>query len=133
MVITDLTEENFVQFAIEHYDNPCCETVEEFENDLKLLRNIRRLMIRYRKGGELKEKLIMNHIICFMNVFPNLPAVRMMMLKLDEDHYPILKPFLVSMWRCPEKVPLVNGKTYYMSDISMDKNVIQALRNLRNT
>jgi hypothetical protein len=131
-MVENLTEANFVLYTIQHYDNNCCETIEEFESDVNLIKNIRRLLIKYEKTGILKERLILNHLTCFFNVFPTVPAVRMLFLKLNKAHLGILKPFLVFLGRCPSLVELVAGKTYIMSDIRMDFGVVTALRNLKN-
>ena len=93
-MIEDLTEKNINAYVIMSYDNPQCVGMEEFEDDLKIPKYIKRLINRYLSTGELKERLILNHIILFYNVFGYDAATRILFFKLDESDYSILKTFL---------------------------------------
>ena len=70
MIYHDLNEKNFLLFAMQHYDNPQCVEVEEFNDDLRRIKYIKRLFNQYHLEGTLKERLLLNHIIVFYNVFP---------------------------------------------------------------
>jgi hypothetical protein len=95
-----LTDANFIIYAAKHYDNPQCFDTEEFYDDLKRFKYIKRLFNRYEITGELKERLVLNHIVVLYNVFgPH--ATRMLLLKL-RGYYGYLKPFLVLIQRMPE-------------------------------
>ena len=71
-----LNEDNFLLYAAKHYDNPQCSSTEEFYDDLKKFKYIKRLFNKYAETGELKERLILNHIIVLTNVFSPQPAVK---------------------------------------------------------
>jgi len=64
-----LTEENFITYAMNHYDNSQCYTVEEFNDDLKRFVYLKKLFIRYHSDLDLKETLILNHLIVLYNLF----------------------------------------------------------------
>ena len=96
----DLTEENFVLFAIKHYDNPSCNGIAEFNDDLKRFRYLKRLFKKYRVGKGLKERLIINHLVVLYNLFG--PATtKMLFFKIDAKHWSQLKTFLVFLSYMP--------------------------------
>ena len=66
-----LTDDNYVMYAMKHYTNPHCRGVDEFQEDLNRIKYLKRLIRRYISSGELKDRLILNHIIVFYNVFGN--------------------------------------------------------------
>ena len=69
MRFDELNEDNYMMFAIKHYENPQAVTQEDFYEDLKKFKYIKRLLKRYQKSGELKSHLLLNHFICLYNVF----------------------------------------------------------------
>ena len=83
-MITELTNENFLMYAIKHYDNPSCGGIKEFEDDLKRLRYIKRLIGRYKATGDIKERLIINHIVVLYNVFGAQAASNMLFFKIQD-------------------------------------------------
>ncbi|MDB9980523.1 hypothetical protein OAD61_00275 [bacterium] len=87
-----LTESTFLLFASKHYDNPQCSDISEFEEDLKRFQYLRKLFGRYRQDADLKERLILNHLIIVYNVFGP-EATNMLFMKLHEFH-DCLKPFV---------------------------------------
>ena len=87
-----LTESTFLLFASKHYDNPQCSDISEFEEDLKRFQYLRKLFGRYRQDADLKERLILNHLIIVYNVFGP-EATNMLFMKLLEFH-DCLKPFV---------------------------------------
>ena len=114
---------------MQHYDNPQCVEVEEFNDDLIKIKYIKRLFNQYSLGGELKERLLLNHIIVFFNVFQTKAATRILFFKLDEKFWPVLKTFLFYLQFMPEdKIESINGKEILVTDISMDQGVIDSLR-----
>jgi hypothetical protein len=121
-----LDDDNFVLYAAKHYDNAQCHDTEEFIDDLKRFKYIKRLFGKYEESGELRERLILNHIIILYNVFGN-EATRLLFVKL-EGYYHYLKPFLVLLHRMPDTVEL--GHTIYSSDIVMDNHIIEVLRKI---
>lgn len=87
-----LTESTFLLYAAQHYDNPHCADVTEFEEDLKRFQYLRKLFGRYRQDNELKERLILNHMIIIYNVFGP-EATNLLFMRLHEFHE-YLKPFV---------------------------------------
>jgi hypothetical protein len=122
-----LDNNNFLLFAAKHYDNPQCHDTTEFYDDLKRFKYLKRLFVKYQDSGELRERLILNHLIILYNVFGE-AATRMLFLKL-EGHFQHLKPFIVMLGFMPEKITVEN-KIYYSSDIDMDMHIVQVLRKI---
>ena len=125
-----LTEDNFLLYAAKNYDNPQCSSTEEFYDDLKKFKYIKRLFNKYSDTGELKERLILNHIVVLTNVFGPAPAVDLMFFRLEE-YLSYLKPFLILLNMLPETVN-VNGKVYITSDINIDSGIVERLRVINN-
>lgn len=121
-----LTDSNFVVFAMHHYDNPQCHSVEEFDEDLKKFLYLKKLLSRYRKNGELRERLILNHIIVLYNLFGE-SATKMMFLKVDEECWSSLATFLVYLNRMPEEIPEYG---IILSDVKLDEFIISILRKI---
>ena len=101
MRFDELNENNYMLFAIKFYDNPQAVTKEDFEDDLKRIKYIKRLLKRYRNTGVLKTHLILNHLIVLFNVF-NDAAVPLLLYNLDSELWPAIKSFLVFLNRLPE-------------------------------
>lgn len=95
LVFNELTEENLFLYAAKHYDNPTFSDVDEFYEDLKRFKYIKRLVNRYLDQGDLAERLILNHLVVVFNVFGPEATINILNLKLDEKHWPVIKPFLV--------------------------------------
>ena len=128
MVFDDLNEKNFLLYAMKEYDNPQCVQVEEFYDDLKKVKYIKRLLNQYLNEGILKERLLLNHIIVFYNVFPVRSATRMLFLKIEEEFWPILKTFLVYLSYMPEIIDSINGRSILSDEIQLDQHVVDRLR-----
>jgi hypothetical protein len=128
-MIEDLNDENFMLYAMKCYDSPNC-IMSEFEEDLKRIKYIKRLIKRYKTTGELKERLILNHIIILSNVFGTRNAVRMLFFKLDEQDYQILKTFLMFLDYMPDYITGVRGKDIWSRNISVDLFVGKRLRDI---
>jgi len=88
-------------FAIKFYDNPQSVTKEDFEDDLKRIKYIKRLLKRYKNTSELKIHLILNHLTVLFNVFGE-AAVPLLFYNLEEDLWPYVKSFLIFLNRLPE-------------------------------
>jgi len=129
MIFDDLNEKNFLLYAMKEYNNPQCTDVEEFNDDLKKIKYIKRLLNQYVSEGVLKERLLLNHIIIFYNVFPPAAATRILFFKIEERFWPILKPFLFYLKLIPEdKIESIMGKEIRTNEILMDQGVIDSLR-----
>jgi hypothetical protein len=101
MKFDELNEENHLLFAIKHYENPHAATMEDFEEDLKRFKYIKRLLKKYVVQGELKHHLILNHLIICFNVFGE-GTVPLLFFKIEKEYWSILKTFLVFLNRIPE-------------------------------
>ena len=101
MKFDELNEDNYLLFAIKFYDNPQAVTKEDFEDDLKRIKYIKRLLKRYKNNGELKTHLILNHLTVLFNVF-NEAAVPLLFYKLEKDLWPSIKSFLIFLNRIPD-------------------------------
>jgi len=129
MIFDDLNEKNFLLYAMKEYNNPQCTEVEEFNDDLKKIKYIKRLLNQYVSEGVLKERLLLNHIIVFYNVFPPAAATRILFFKIEEKFWSILKPFLFYLKLMPEdRIESVMGKEIKTNEILMDQGVIDSLR-----
>ena len=95
MIFNELTEENLFLYAAKAYYKPQFSDIDEFYEDLKRFKYIKRLVNRYLDQDELSERLIINHLIVVFNSFGIEPAVNILKLKLDDRHWPVIKPFLI--------------------------------------
>ena len=101
MRFDELNESNYLLFAIKFYNNPQSVTREDFEDDLKRIKYIKRLLKRYKKDGVLKTHLILNHLIVLFNVFDE-AAVPLLFYNLERELWPFIKSFLLYLNRLPE-------------------------------
>jgi len=115
MRFDELNSDNYLMFAIKHYENPQSVTREDFEEDMKRFKYLKRLLRKYLKGGELRTHLILNHIIILFNVFGD-ATIPLMMYKLEMEYWSPLKTFLVFIDRYPE----FNDGSLHEIDIDMD-------------
>ena len=97
-----LTPENINMFAIKHYNNPSCVDEQEFLDDMKRFKYLKRLFRKYDTSKELKMRLIINHIIILANVFGVEAATTLLFFKIEKSHWPILKAFLIFLRYMPE-------------------------------
>lgn len=125
----DLNEDNFLIYAMKSYSSPHC-ILSEFEGDLKRTKYLKKLFRRYKVSKDLKERLILNHLILLYNVFGVEPATRILFYKIDERDYDILKTFLIYLNYMPEKIEGIKGKTILSSNIIIDMDVVDTLRKL---
>ena len=123
-----VNDSNFILFAAKFYDNPGADSIE-FEEDLARIKYIKRLFSKYRDGKELRERLILNHIIVLYNVFEHQACTRMLSFRLYE-YIDYLKPFLIYLGYWPDKIgPIGIDKNVILdSDINMDTAIVDKLR-----
>lgn len=131
MIIDKVDESNALLYAAKHYENPNCFDTVEFYEDLNRFKYIKRLLNKYVEGGEIKERLIINHLTVIYNVFGVEAGTRLLFLKLKE-HLHLIKPFLVLMGTCPEIVKSigVEGLDIHTDQIEDSKEVVELLRNI---
>ena len=101
MIFNELTEENFLLFAIKNYENPQAVTKEDFDKDLNHFKYIKRLLKRYKNTGQLKTHLLLNHFIILYNIFGE-ATTPMMFFKIEEDLWPSMKTFIMFLGKLPE-------------------------------
>lgn len=124
----NISEDNFLIYAAKYYDNPQCQSTEEFYDDLKRFKYIKRLFNKYVETGELKERLILNHIMVLTNVFTPQVAVKLLFIRLD-GYLHLLKPFLVLLNILPDRV-VINNVVYLTVSIPMDEVIVKRLRSI---
>lgn len=121
LVFNELNEDNLFLYAAKHYYNPKFSDIEEFYEDLKRFKYIKRLVNRYLDNGELAERLILNHLIVVFNAFGAEAMLNILELKLDEKHWPVVKPFLVFL-------KYITNDQY--TQVPMDHMVVNELRKI---
>ena len=120
MRFDELNEDNYVMFAIKHYENPHAVTQDDFYEDLKRFKWIKRLLKRYQTTGILKSHLLINHFIILYNVFGE-AATPLLFFKIDRELWPVVKTFVVYLGRLPEYPKST------LHDIPLDNNCLQDL------
>lgn len=123
----NLNDKNLALFAAKVYDTPNC-ILSEFEEDFKHVKYIKRLFQKYRESKVLKERLILNHIICLGNVFGVYNTTRMLFLKIHPSDYSILKTFLLYLNYMPDMIEGVNGIDILSDDLPVDLTIATILR-----
>lgn len=122
LLFEDINEENFLLYAAKHYYNPVCMDAEEFYEDIKRFKYLKRLLRRYQDGGKLSVNLIMNHLVVIFNVFGIDSGLKMLQYKvIDDSNLSILKPFLIYL-------NVITNDKY--TGVSMDNYVVEELRKI---
>lgn len=130
MNIINITEDNFLMYAMKAYDSPNL-IMCEFEEDMRRFSYLNRLFTRYCKYGDLKERLIINHLVILNNIFGPEDVVRMLFFKIQEDHYEILKTFLLFLNIMKDYIYGIDGRTIISSDIGVDVSIVKVLRKIK--
>jgi len=121
MEFNEVTEENLLLYAAKNYNNPLGASSEDFYEDLKRIKYIKRLVNRYIGYNELSERLILNHLIIFFNMFGIEAGCKILELKLDPMHWPAIKPFLLFL-------KVIKNTEY--AQYRMDAGIVEALRKI---
>ena len=120
MKFDELNEDNFLLFAIKNYDNPQCVTKDDFYEDLKRFKYIKRLFKRYLKTGVLKTHLLLNHIIVVYNIFGD-AGTPLLFYKIESDYWSPLKSFMVYLNRIThDEIPTID----------MDQDCLEELKRI---
>ncbi len=127
MSFDDLTNDNILIYAVKAYDKPNC-IMSEFKEDMKRFNYLKRLFKRYRKVGELREQLVLNHLVVICNVFGPEVATRLLFFKISKDDYSALKTYLLFLSCMPEKVRGIKGHDIISSEIPVDMTIAEVLR-----
>lgn len=131
MIFNDLNDDNYLMYVMKEYNNIHCIDTEEFYDDLKKIKYIKRLFNIYRNTGQLKERLLLNHFIIFFNVFPVESGVRILFYKIEQDFWTMLKTFLIFLDRMPDKIESIRGQQIFSSDIDLDEGIVKKLRQIK--
>jgi hypothetical protein len=131
MKFDDLNEGTFLMYSMKEYNNIQCVDIEEYYDDLKKIKYIKRLFNIYKNDGQLKERLILNHLITWYNVFPSQAGTRILFYKIEEHFWPMLKTFLIFLERMPDTIESIRGKTILSTDIKLDDGIITRLRTIK--
>ena len=123
MIFNELSEHNFILFAIKNYQNPQGVTKEDFDKDLNHFKYIKRLLKKYKKTGILKLHLILNHFIILYNIFGE-ATTPMLFFKIDKELWESLKTFIVFLNKLPEYPKC------YIHEIPLDLNCLEQLRSI---
>lgn len=125
----NLSEQNILLYAIKSYDKPNC-VKSEFDDDYKKFRYIKRLLQKYRLTNDIKERLLLNHLVVLQNVFGVEASTRILFFRIDERDYKALKTFLIYTSAMPERIKGIRGRDIVSSDISLDPRIVEILRKL---
>jgi len=131
MIFDDLNDDNFLMFAMKEYNDIQCTDIEEFYDDLKKIKYIKRLFNIYINTGQLKERLILNHLIVFYNVFPIHAGTRILFYKIEKTFWPMLKTFLIFLDRMPDIIDSIRGEIIRTSNIQLDEGIVTRLRSIK--
>ena len=125
MIFNELNDDNYLIFAIKHYDNPQAVTYEDFLNDMKKFKYIKRLLKRYRKTGDLKSHLLINHFIVLYNVLQD-ATTPLLFYKIEQDLWSPMKTFIMFLGKLPE-----HPKSF-IHDVQVDLDCLSQLNQTYN-
>lgn len=130
MNFANINDDNIDLYCIKHYDNPQCISIEDYNNDMRRFKYIKRLLNQYANGNEIKIRLLVNHIIMIYNIFDLQSATRILFYKLPEEHWSVLKTILIFLNRMPKIVYGINNTNLISSDIQIDDVIANQLREI---
>ena len=125
--MVDLNDDNYLVYALKHYNSPECSGMDDFEEDMKRFKYLKRLFRRYERTNVLNDRLILNHLIVLYNVLDQ-AATPLLFFKIDKQHWSMLKTFLVFLNRMPMESIVTGGVKG--DDIQLDYEIINILRKI---
>ena len=120
MKFDELNESNYILFAIKHYENPSCVTREDFDEDMKRFKYLKRLLKRYVRGSQSRTHLIINHLIILYNVFGE-AATPLLFFKMEREYWSLLKTVLLYLNKYPIGM---------LPDLEVDEDAAEELEKL---
>lgn len=123
-----LDDSNFILYAASNYDNPTCYDTDEFQDDLKRFKYLKRLLNKFNESGDFKDRLVLNHLIILFNVFGHGATVRMLFFKLPEYKSEI-KTILTYMGVMPDRVDGVKDQIIIDEEIEINRVILSILQN----
>ena len=130
MSFDNLTEDNVMLYAIKAYDKPNC-IMSEFSEDMKRFNYLKRLFRRYRKHNEMRERLVLNHLVVLNNVFGVEVTTRLLFYEMSPNDYPQLKTYLLFLSCMPDVIIGIKGKNILSSSIEVNMEIANVLRTLK--
>jgi adenylate kinase family enzyme len=130
MSFDNLTEDNVMLYAIKAYDKPNC-IMSEFSEDMKRFNYLKRLFRRYRKHNEMRERLVLNHLVVLNNVFGVEVTTRLLFYEMSPNDYPQLKTYLLFLSCMPDVIVGIKGKNILSPSIEVDMEIANVLRTLK--
>lgn len=119
--MSELTDDTFDEYAIANYRNPNCISAIEFLDDLKKIKYIKRLINKFVEKGELRERLVLNHIIFLSNVFGVESTVKMLRFKLEQGQHAYLNSFFVYL-------QYLDPKDYSLYDLDLYEQIQKSVQ-----
>jgi hypothetical protein len=130
MSFDNLNDDNVMLYAIKAYDKPNC-IMSEFSEDMKRFNYLKRLFRRYRKHNELRERLILNHLVVLNNVFGVEVTTRLLFYEMSPNDYPQLKTYLLFLSCMPDVIVGIKGNNILSSSIEVNMEIANVLRTLK--
>ena len=130
MSFDNLNDDNVMLYAIKAYDRPNC-IMSEFSEDMKRFNYLKRLFRRYRKHNELRERLILNHLVVLNNVFGVEVTTRLLFYEMSPNDYPQLKTYLLFLSCMPDVIVGIKGNNILSSSIEVNMEIANVLRTLK--
>lgn len=125
-----LSDANFVSYCAKNYSNPCCSGPDEFYEDVQRIKYVKKLLTRFTETGDLKTRLILNHIVILGNLFNSVALNRILYLKA-QDQFHQIKPFLLVLGKLSQKIENVKEESVVLTDIFfMDMKIVNSLRDI---
>jgi len=131
-MISFINDDNFMNVAMKVYDNPSCRSVQEFQDDLDRSSLIKKHIKKYLFTKKIKERLLLNHIIIFCNVFTPVTGTRLLFSVVGNQMYPVLKTFLVFLNYADDATVVPECETSF-KNIPLDNNIHKLLQNIKET
>ena len=125
--MVDLNDDNYLVYALKNYNSPECSGMDDFEEDMRRFKYLKRLFRRYERTNVLNDRLILNHLIVLYNVLDQ-AATPLLFFKIDKQHWSMLKTFLVFLNRMPIESIVTGGVRG--DDIQLDYEIINILRKI---
>ena len=119
-----------MMYCIKAYDKPNM-LMSEFKEDMKRFNYLKRLFKRYRKFDEMRERLVLNHLVILYNVFGAEVLSRLLFFKMSKDDYSIIKTYLLFLSCMPEIIYGVKGQNILSSNIPVDMKIAETLRKIK--
>ena len=117
-----ITRENWLFYAIKNYESPSLDSQTEFNEDIKRFKYLKRLFRKWKTTGELKTRLIINHIIVLQNVFGVDACCTLLLFKIEKEFWSVLKTFLVYLKYVQDEE---------LKSVKINKTILKSIQELK--